>query len=147
MERLSKFTNLFQLSKTLRFELKPIGKTLEHIVFSRVLNQDQHRAESYVVVKKIIDEYHKAFIESVLEDFRFSENKGEKNSLEEFFAYYMCKSKDETQKRQFADIQDKLRKQIAKRFSDDDRFKRIDKKELIKEDLLSFVEDVEKRQC
>lgn len=146
MERLSKFTNLFQLSKTLRFELKPIGKTLEHIVFSRVLNQDQHRAESYVVVKKIIDEYHKAFIESVLEDFRFSENKGEKNSLEEFFAYYMCKSKDETQKRQFADIQDKLRKQIAKRFSDDDRFKRIDKKELIKEDLLSFVEDVEKRQ-
>ena len=49
-------------------------------------------------------------------------------------------------KRQFADIQDKLRKQITQRFSDDDRFKRIDKKELIKEDLLSFVENMEKRQ-
>ena len=146
MEKLKDFKRIYSLSKTLRFELRPIEKTLEHIEKSGILSQDQHRAESYVEVKKIIDEYHKAFIECVLEDFRFSENKGEKNSLEEFFAYYMCKSKDETQKRQFADIQDKLRKQIAKRFSDDDRFKRIDKKELIKEDLLSFVEEVEKRQ-
>lgn len=146
MGKLKDFKRIYSLSKTLRFELRPIEKTLEHIEKSGILSQDQHRAESYVEVKKIIDEYHKAFIESVLEDFRFSENKGEKNSLEEFFAYYMCKSKDETQKRQFADIQDKLRKQIAKRFSDDDRFNRIDKKELIKEDLLSFVEDVEKRQ-
>lgn len=146
MEKLRDFKRIYSLSKTLRFELKPIGKTLEHIEKSGILAQDQHRAESYVEVKKIIDEYHKAFIESVLKDFKFSENMGEKNSLEEFFAYYMCKSKDETQKRQFADIQDKLRKQIAKRFSDDDRFNRIDKKELIKEDLLSFVEEAEKRQ-
>lgn len=146
MEKLKDFKRIYSLSKTLRFELKPIGKTLEHIEKSGILAQDQHRAESYVEVKKIIDEYHKAFIESVLKDFRFSENMGEKNSLEEFLAYYMCKSKDETQKRQFADIQDKLRKQIAKRFLDDDRFKRIDKKELIKEDLLSFVEEAEKRQ-
>ena len=146
MKKLKDFTRIFPLSKTLRFELKPIGKTLEYIEKSGILAQDQHRAESYIEVKKIIDEYHKAFIESVLEDFRFSENKGEKNSLEEFLFYYMCKSKDETQKRQFADIQDKLRKQIAKRFSDDDRFNRIDKKELIKEDLLSFVEEAEKRQ-
>lgn len=146
MKKLKDFTRIFPLSKTLRFELKPIGKTLEHIEKSGILAQDQHRAESYVEVKKIIDEYHKAFIESVLKDFKFSENMGEKNSLEEFFAYYMCKSKEETQKRQFADIQDKLRKQIAKRFSDDDRFSRIDKEKLIKEDLLSFVEEVEKRQ-
>lgn len=146
MGKLKDFKRIYSLVKTIRTKLKPIGKTLEHIEKSGILSQDQHRAESYVEVKKIIDEYHKAFIESVLEDFRFSENKGAKNSLEEFFAYYICKSKDETQKRQFADIQDKLRKQITKRFSDDDRFKRIDKKELIKEDLLSFVEDVEKRQ-
>lgn len=146
MKKLNAFSRIYPLSKTLRFELRPIGKTLEHIEKSGILSQDQHRAESYVEVKKIIDEYHKAFIENVLKDFRFSENRDEKNSLEEFLVYYMCKSKDETQKRQFADIQDKLRKQIAKRFSDDDRFKRIDKKELIKEDLLSFVEDVEKRQ-
>ncbi|MBO5828241.1 MAG: type V CRISPR-associated protein Cas12a/Cpf1 [Paludibacteraceae bacterium] len=146
MKKLNAFSRIYPLSKTLRFELRPIGKTLEHIEKSGILSQDQHRAESYVEVKKIIDEYHKAFIENVLKDFRFSENRGEKNSLEEFLVYYMCKSKDEMQKRQFADIQDKLRKQITQRFSDDDRFKRIDKKELIKEDLLSFVEDVEKRQ-
>lgn len=146
MGKLNDFKRIYSLSKTLRFELRPIKKTLEHIEKSGILSQDQHRAESYIEVKKIIDEYHKAFIENVLKDFRFSENRGEKNSLEEFLVYYMCKSKDETQKRQFADIQDKLRTQIAKRFSDDDRFRRIDKKELIKEDLLSFVEEAEKRQ-
>lgn len=69
MEKLRDFKRIYSLSKTLRFELKPIGKTLEHIEKSGILAQDQHRAESYVEVKKIIDEYHKAFIESVLKDF------------------------------------------------------------------------------
>lgn len=31
MSTLCNFTNLFSLSKTLRFELKPVGKTLENI--------------------------------------------------------------------------------------------------------------------
>lgn len=146
MTQLNKFSNLYLLSKTLRFELKPIGKTLEHIERSGVLTQDQHRAESYVEVKKIIDEYHKVFIEKVLEKFKFSDNKGEKNSLEEYFFYYMCKSKDKVQKDLFEEIQGKLRKQIANSFIADECFKRLDKKELIKEDLISFVINEEERK-
>ncbi len=57
------FTNKYQLSKTLRFELKPIGKTKDHIEAKGLLTQDEKRADSYKVVKKIIDEYHKYFIE------------------------------------------------------------------------------------
>jgi CRISPR-associated protein Cpf1 len=34
------FTKIYPLSKTLRFELKPIGKTLEHIESSGILTQD-----------------------------------------------------------------------------------------------------------
>lgn len=66
MESLSQFTNLYQVSKTLKFELKPVGKTLEWINKKGLLQADEHRSESYQKVKKIIDEYHKAFIEDSL---------------------------------------------------------------------------------
>ena len=147
MSSLERFTKIYPLSKTLRFELKPIGKTKEHIENNGLLEQDKHRAESYVQVKKIIDDYHKAFIESVLDNLKLQyANEGKKNSLEEYFTYYMCKSKDDVQKKLFEDIQGKLRKQIAESFFNDARFKRLDKKELIKEDLLAFVTKVEEQE-
>ena len=146
MGTLKQFTRVYPLSKTLRFELKPIGRTLEFITSSGLLEQDQHRADSYIKVKGIIDEYHKAFIETVLNDFKLNyTDEGKKNSLEEFYTCYMCKSKDEAQKKLFEEIQGKLRKQIADCFSKDDKFKRIDKKELIKEDLVNFVTNHEDR--
>ena len=146
MGTLNRFTRVYPLSKTLRFELKPVGKTLETITSSGLLEQDQHRADSYIKVKGIIDEYHKAFIETVLNDFKLNyTDEGKKNSLEEFYTCYMCKSKDDAQKKLFEEIQGKFRKQIADCFSKDDKFKRIDKKELIKEDLVNFVTNQEDR--
>lgn len=47
------FKRLYPLSKTLRFEAKPIGATLDNIVKSGLLDEDEHRAASYVKVKKI----------------------------------------------------------------------------------------------
>ena len=147
MSSLERFTKIYPLSKTLRFELKPVGKTLEHIKSSGLLEQDKHRAESYVRVKDIIDNYHKAFIESVLGNLKLQyANEGKKNSLEEYFTYYMCKSKDEAQNKIFEDIQSKLRKQIAECFSNDYRFNRLFKSELIKEDLSAFVSKVDEQE-
>ncbi len=147
MKPFEKFSKIYPLQKTLRFELRPIGRTIEFITSSGLLEQDQHRAESYVQVKKIIDEYHKAFIETVLDGFKLHYvSEGKKDSLGEFYTYYRCKSKDEAQKKLFEEIQGKLRKQIADAFAKDDRFKRIDKKELIKYDLMAFVEKLEERQ-
>ena len=144
---MKEFKRLYPLSKTLRFELKPIGKTLEHIESSGILTQDQHRANSYVEVKKIIDEYHKKFIENTLDNFSLQyENENKNNSLEEFYTYYMIKSKDENQRKLYEGIQNKLRKQIADCFAKEDIFKRIDKKELIKKDLLGFVKKEEERK-
>lgn len=144
---MKEFKRLYPLSKTLRFELKPIGKTLEHIESSGILTQDQHRANSYVEVKKIIDEYHKKFIENTLDNFSLQyENENKNNSLEEFYIYYMIKSKDENQRKLYEGIQNKLRKQIADCFAKENIFKRIDKKELIKEDLLGFVKKEEERK-
>jgi len=53
------FTNQYSLSKTLRFELIPIGKTLVNIETKGLLAQDNQRASSYKQMKKTIDEYHK----------------------------------------------------------------------------------------
>ena len=63
---LNDFTNLYPVQKTLRFELKPIGKTKEWIESKGLLEQDQHRADSYKTVKRIIDHYHKHFIDNGL---------------------------------------------------------------------------------
>ena len=147
MNTLQQFTKLYSQSKTLRFELRPIGGTLKHIVSSGLLEQDQHRASSYSRVKEIIDEYHKAFIECVLENFKLAYTaEGKKNSLQEFYTCYICKSKDETQKKLFEEIQKNLRKQIADSLTADDRYKRIDKEDLIKKDLVAFVKTMEERQ-
>lgn len=146
MNKLQQFIRTYPLSKTLRFELKPVGKTLENIISSRILENDQHRAESYRRVKKIIDEYHKAFIDSVLGNLSLTyTDEGKKNSLQEFHNCYINKSKDDKVKKLYEDIQKNLRKQIANSFSADERYNRIDKKELIKNDLTNFVQEIEDR--
>ena len=60
---LSEFSNQYQLSKTLRFELKPQGKTIEHIKKKGLISKDEARAKSYEKMKKTIDGFHKYFIE------------------------------------------------------------------------------------
>lgn len=147
---MKRFTNLYQLSKTLRFELKPIGKTLENIEKHGLLEQDTHRAESYVKVKEIIDEYHKVFIEECLNTFAdTSETYAEQNEnfinfLQEFYTNYMCKSKDDTQQKLLTESQGKLRKIIAKSFNNE-KYKRLLGKELIQTDLIEFVEKTEEK--
>ncbi len=139
MKNLSAFTNLYQLSKTLRFELIPQGKTLEHIEKNGLLMQDEHRANSYKVVKKIIDEYHKSFIEKSLDGL-------ELNLLEDYFMYYQIQKKDDNQKKQFENIHAQMRKQIADRFTKHENYKNLFAKELIKDDLKAFVQDIEERE-
>lgn len=148
MKSISEFTNLYQLSKTLRFELIPQEKTLEYIQKNGLLENDQQRAESYQVVKKIIDEYHKDFIEKALNGLCLQyENVNSQNSLEEYYHYYSIKQKADNEKKTFVKIQENLRKQIVQRFEKDDackeQFKRLFAKELIKEDLKSYVKNEE----
>lgn len=125
------FTNLYSLSKTLRFELQPLGKTLDHINDNGFLTNDAHRAESYKKVKKLIDDYHKAFIDNVLRDFKLNAE-----LLQLYYDLYSQTTKD----KQFKDVQDKLRKAIAGALKADDRYKTIDKKELIRQDMKKFLD-------
>ena len=89
MNELKQFTNLYQLSKTLRFELQPIGKTKDNIETNGILQRDKKRAEDYIRVKQFIDEYHKQFIKERLWNFTLPmESEGCHDSLEEYQSLY-----------------------------------------------------------
>ena len=132
---MKQFTNLYQLSKTLRFELKPIGKTKENIEKNGILERDNQRDIAYKAVKKVIDEYHKAFIEMMLNDFEL-----QYELLEEYHhLYHISNSEEPKKKEKLQKIQENLRKQISDRFTKSEQYKRLFGKELIKEDLSEFV--------
>lgn len=134
MKTYSDFTNLYSVSKTLRFELKPIGKTKENIEKNGILERDNERAIAYKAVKKVIDEYHKSFIELKLKNFELTQNQ-----LEEFNLLYHLPTSDPKRKTDLPKIQENLRKQISERFTKSEQYKRLFGKELIREDLTEFV--------
>lgn len=154
------FKRLYPLSKTLRFEAKPIGATLDNIIKSGLLEEDEHRAQSYVKVKKLIDEYHKVFIDRVLNEGCLTiENKGKKNSLEEYYESYMSKSNDENVSKTFKEIQENLRSVIAKKLTDDKAYANLfgnkliesykdkdDKKKIIDSDMIQFINTADSTQ-
>ncbi|MBR6223972.1 MAG: type V CRISPR-associated protein Cas12a/Cpf1 [Lachnospiraceae bacterium] len=130
------FMDRYPVSKTLRFELKPIGKTLEHIESDGLLDVDFKRAEDYKKVKKIIDQYHKVLIDEALAGIKL-------DGLNDYYDLY-CKSvKDEYQKDQFEKIQSDLRKQIVATLKKHPNYAALFKKELIEDILPEFVNDIE----
>ena len=68
MKDLRQFIGIYPVSKTLRFELRPVGKTQEWIEKNGVLESDELRAEDYPKVKALIDDYHKVCIRESLKD-------------------------------------------------------------------------------
>lgn len=74
MKIFSNFTEQYGLSKTLRFELKPIGATLENLKkqqgYDPILQtflKDQEVEDAYQVIKPVFDALHEDFITRSLE--------------------------------------------------------------------------------
>lgn len=144
---MEQFTNLYPVSKTLRFELQPIGKTKENIEKNGILEQDEQRAKDYIIVKGFIDEYHKQFIKDCLWDFKLPLNsEGHLDSLEEYQQLYELSKRDASQEAAFSEVKDNLRSIIAKRLTSGSAYDRIFKKELIREDLINFLEDEKSKE-
>ena len=130
----NQFSNLYSLSKTLRFSLDPRGKTLENILKNGLLDQDEKRADDYKRVKALMDEYHKHFIETALTGFEL-----DAKELEEYYTLYRLSGKDEKQKKRFDKVQTELREQIAKRMTSDSCYKALFKDDMLKKDLPEFA--------
>lgn len=113
-EQYSDFTNLYQLSKTLRFELKPIGKTKETFEgwlkennsFNNEDNlfaQDKKIKDAYVVIKSIMDKLHEQFIEKSL-----TSEEAKNIDFSDFLDIYKYRGNDFPK-----DFEKKLREQIG----------------------------------
>jgi len=140
MTTFEQFTNLYQQTKTLRFELIPQGKTLEHIEQKGLITQDEERATSYKEMKKTIDGFHKYFIEMALSQVCLTH-------LEDFAKLYNApntEKKQEKYKKELEKIQTNLRKEIVKQFKSGEAkpvFLKLFKKELITELLKNWVKE------
>lgn len=131
---LRNFINKYQLSKTLRFELKPIGKTLELIEKKGLITEDETRTEDYKRAKELIDEYHKEFIHQALSSVELI-------GLDRYEELFFTQNRDEKTQKELEKLQDDLRKQIVAGFRAHEAFKNIDKKELITLELPKFLSD------
>lgn len=148
MKSMKDLTGQYSLSKTLRFELKPIGKTLEHIEQKGLLTQDEQRAEEYELMKGIIDRYHKAFITMCLRNCKIKVNNtdDELDSLEEYSSLLSKSKRDADDEDKLEKIKENLRKQIVNAFKSGNTYGDLFKKELIKNHLPDFVTDEEEKQ-
>lgn len=128
----SSFARQYPVTKTLRFELKPMGATLRHIQQKGFLHKDEELAKIYKKIKELLDEYHRAFIADTLGDAQLV-------GLDEFYADYQAlkqDSKNSHLKDKLTKTQDDLRKQITKNFEKTpqlkERYQRLFTKELFK---------------
>lgn len=155
MKHFNKFINLYPVSRTLRFELKPIGKTLENIQNAKILEQDEKRSESYKKVKKIIDRYHKHFIDSNLKEISATERDSMQNNLQLFCDLYKNHNRTQEEDTRLEDIRTGLREQITyiltggsgkqKDTIRREKYEKLFGKELIEETLPLFVSSEEEK--
>ena len=124
-------TNGYSRSITLRNKLIPIGKTEENIQKQHLLDNDITRSRAYVEVKKMIDDFHRSFIEEVLSKAKLEW--GKLYDKFELFQNEKDKQKKSKIKKELETIQGVMRKQIVKKFKDDDRFDKLFKKVLLTE--------------
>lgn len=89
-----KYENCFGVSKTLKFKLLPIGKTLENIEKDEILKIDYKKQQDYLKLKEIGDRFHRNLINQLLESITLNwedyglllrENKLPKEKIKEKF--------------------------------------------------------------
>ena len=66
MSLFDQFVQQYQLSKTLRFELKPVGATSKLLEKEEVFRKDKALQENYEKTKPYLDRLHRAFVKEAL---------------------------------------------------------------------------------
>lgn len=133
------FVNRYPLSKTLQFSLIPIGATEDNFNKNLLLKRDTQRAENYKKVKGYIDRFHKEYIESVLTKARIEK-------VNEYADLYWKSNKDGSDAKAMESLENDMRKQISKSLTSPENFRRLFGKELICEDLPSFLTDKNEKE-
>ena len=133
--------NGYSRSITLRNRLIPIGKTEENLKKANMLESDFERAKAYVEVKNIIDDFHRSFIEDVLSKETLGLDWGALYDQFDLFQSEKDKSKKAKHKKQLEVLQSVMRKDIVKKFKNDERYPKLFKKEILTDLLPSIIKD------
>ncbi len=144
MKTIDKFcgqANGYSRSITLRNRLIPIGKTEENIQNQNLLDNDIIRSRAYVEVKKMIDDFHRSFIEDVLSKIELKWD--DLYHQFDLFQNEKDKQKKTIIKKEMETCQGEMRKQIVKKFKDDDRFDKLFKKDLLTEFVPTVIKNDE----
>lgn len=130
------FIGQYSLSKTLRFELRPIGATQKLMEDFKGQAQDSlfefdaERARAYPQVKKVLDDYYRSFIEDVLSWFQFKTT-----DIRKAFELYRRAKTDKAAGQEYAALAKTLRGFIAKAFTAKNKDYMLDEyKKLFKQD-------------
>ena len=131
------YTKLNPVQKTIRFELRPVGKSLDNLVKSDLLDRDRKLSECYPIMKGMIDDYHRGFIDETLNkvnldwsdlgnaiDANRSSNDGNR----------------EKNKKELERIKQNYRDDIFEKFKSDDRFSKLGTEKLFSELMAGSVE-------
>ena len=133
--------NGYSRSITLRNRLIPIGKTEENLKKANMLESDFERAKAYVEVKNIIDDFHRSFIEDVLSKETLGLDWGALYDQFDLFQSEKDKVKKAKHKKQLEVLQSVMRKDIVKKFKNDERYSKLFKKEILTDLLPSIIKD------
>ncbi len=132
--------NEVDLRKNIKNKINNRIKKLSEIVEDELKNiilEDKNRAKKYEKVKKILDEYHKDFIERVLKNLDQTDfNK----LLKEYLDLY-TKKKDKKETKEFVKIKKNLRKKISDTLTKNPDYKILDKDKLFKRGKKSEKKD------
>lgn len=119
MKDLKPFIGKYRVEKTLRFELHPDSETetKDRLEKNETLANDKQRAKDYVIVKDLIDRYHKVCIRESLAKFKLDKEEDKldwptlKNDLDTYHSHKGKESLSALRK-----CQDDLRAKISKKF-------------------------------
>ena len=96
-------TKLFKVTKTIRFELRPIGKTLENLKKNKTIFKDEKINSDFQQVKLWLDDLHKEYIEKTLQ--KLSENTNFKEEIKKYEEIHLSNSNQlEKEKKDNSDI-------------------------------------------
>lgn len=103
------FTNKYAISKTLRFELKPIGNTKQMLENEDVFKKDEIIQKKYEETKPYFDRLHREFIEEAFKNCRLN------NANKYFDVLQKLKKnkKDKADQKDFFNISAILRKEVV----------------------------------
>lgn len=142
MSTFDKFTNLYSLSKTLRFELKPYvpahlpeDERQEYLdnfwntyLASNLYENDFTRNESYPIVKELLDIFHRRFIKDALQSFTCKEG----HTWDDLHSLYGTDKKS----KEYESLQKAIRVDIEKHFKSHEWWAYISSYRTLIEDII-----------